>query len=50
MADRTATVTWHGNLPDGQGTINSRSGALSNLPVSNALRGNVSISVQATLD
>jgi osmotically inducible protein OsmC len=33
MADRTATVTWHGNLPDGQGTINSRSGALSNLPV-----------------
>lgn len=33
MADRTATVTWQGNLPDGQGTINSGSGALSNLPV-----------------
>lgn len=33
MTDRTATVTWEGNLPDGKGTIQSGSGALSSLPV-----------------
>jgi osmotically inducible protein OsmC len=33
MADRTATVAWEGNLPEGRGTIQSGSGALSNLPV-----------------
>lgn len=38
MADRTATVTWHGTLPDGEGTINSGSGALSGLPVTWASR------------
>jgi osmotically inducible protein OsmC len=38
MADRTATVTWHGTLPDGEGTITSGSGALSDLPVTWASR------------
>ena len=33
MADRTATVTWKGTLTEGQGTIQSGSGALANLPV-----------------
>jgi osmotically inducible protein OsmC len=38
MADRTATVTWRGNLPNGEGTIDSGSGALRELPVTWASR------------
>jgi osmotically inducible protein OsmC len=33
MPDRTATVTWKGSLTEGQGAIQSGSGALANLPV-----------------
>ena len=38
-AERTARVTWHGDLPHGNGVIDKTgSGALSNLPVSWAAR------------
>lgn len=32
-AERTATAVWHGNLMKGSGTVNSGSGAFSNLKV-----------------
>ncbi len=38
MTDRTATVIWNGTLPDGEGTIESGSGALDGLPVTWASR------------
>jgi osmotically inducible protein OsmC len=38
MADRTATVTWRGNLLEGQGTIDTGSGAITGTPVTWASR------------
>lgn len=38
MVDRTATVTWRGTLPEGEGTIDTESGALSGSPVTWASR------------
>jgi len=38
MADRTAKVTWEGTLPQGHGTIETGSGALSGAPVTWASR------------
>jgi osmotically inducible protein OsmC len=38
MTDRHATVTWEGTLTDGNGTIDSGSGALQHLPVTWASR------------
>jgi len=38
MADRRATVVWEGTLPEGRGTIETGSGALSGVPVTWASR------------
>jgi osmotically inducible protein OsmC len=38
MAERSATTNWEGNLPQGKGTLNGASGALSDLGVTWASR------------
>ena len=38
MAQRSATTVWEGNLPKGKGTVNGKSGALSDLGVTWASR------------
>ena len=38
MAERTATTTWEGDLPKGQGTVSVSSGAIGDFPVTWASR------------
>jgi len=55
IATRSAGVTWDGSLARGSGVLSSGSHALhakatALCPVSNALRGNVEISIDAALE